>query len=324
MFAPRCSHWLDLDPLIASRTLGHSWTIAASHQNQGKTLFPKKVANRLERQHVLCTCCTGTNNALPPPWKNPQQQSATGWCERLQSISMLQCSNPGKLQYSSGIITSKKFKTYQILYILLTYWECCIMLCIVDELQLAKWPSGQSIQHSFWVVGLRLGNDLYESHVPPSDHSNGSPDLQSLWEWDPQRPTVQWCATKCDQVLPGYYLPRNLHNLQNFYNSHNLPAVVLSIAVFAFRKGIFCNQLIEQTCNGITEAFQKWEALPNQSRQLSKAETVCVWTVFAVPLPRWHHSNLCSLPPALMEWHSCLPVVTKPTETWPVMKTMPT
>lgn len=142
MFAPRCSHWLDLDPLIASRTLGHSWTIAASHQNQGKTLFPKKVANRLERQHVLCTCCTGTNNALPPPWKNPQQwQSATGWCERLQSISMLQCSNPSKLQYSSGIITSKKIKTYQIL---LTYWEYLRMLYYAV--------------HCGWIAACQVGN----------------------------------------------------------------------------------------------------------------------------------------------------------------------
>lgn len=210
----------------------------------------------------------------------------------------------------------------------MTYWECCIMLCIVDELQLAKWAI-----HSALILsgGFALGKWLV-SHVPPSDHSNGSPDLQSLWEWDPQRPTVQWCATKCDQVLPGCYLPRNLHNLHNlhnFYNSHNLPAVVLSIAVFAFRKGIFCNQLIEQTCNGITEPFQKWEALPNQSRQLSKAETVGVWTVFGPCLLFPCHGGitrmrLCSLPPALMEWHSCLPVVTKPTETWPVMKTMPT
>jgi hypothetical protein len=58
-------------------------------------------------------------------------------------------------------------------------------------------------------------------------------------------------------------------------------------------------------------------------------ETVGVWTVFGPCLLFPCHGGitrmrLCSLPPALMEWHSCLPVVTKPTETWPVMKTMPT
>ena len=67
-------------------------------------------------------------------------------------------------------------------------------------------------------------------------------------------------------------------------------------------------------------AVPKWEALPNQSRQLSKAETVGVWTVFGPCLLFPCHGGitrmrLCSLPPALMEWHSCLPVVTKPTET---------